>query len=116
MSVEGIIGFLKALRDDSVLRGAVEAASRGKEREEAAEAMAEIGARKGYVFTAEEALIARAALLSTRGRELNEGDLASVAGGGSWDQKLKQYADIASELSGYMGELGSATKNLFSAW
>ena len=96
MSIESITSFIERLSVDMALQARVGAAVKDKEGQEAAEAVAAVGAEYGFNFTAAEAADAHAMVTAEDDggdRELSDLELEAVAGGG-WD------ADAAGRLRG----------------
>jgi predicted ribosomally synthesized peptide with nif11-like leader len=81
MSLETCHKFFAEINTDTALQQEVNAALEGKEGEEAATALAWVGAKHGYEFTTEEASQKYQEILAAAASELDEEALDRVAGG-----------------------------------
>ena len=82
MSIQSVTEFINKLPGDQSLQEEVKSATANKEITLASQAVAELAARHGYEFTAEEAMQVHQALSAEESDELNEEQLEAVAGGG----------------------------------
>jgi len=74
MSKEAVLEFVQKVSADESLEAEIETAISGKQGSDAANAIAGVGAKHGYTFTAEE--------IEAQREELSDEDLEEVAGGG----------------------------------
>jgi predicted ribosomally synthesized peptide with nif11-like leader len=81
MSSDAANQFLNKAMADQALQQEINAAVAGRDEAAAAEAVAAVGRKHGYEFSAEEVQAARAAVKDRRSRELSDQDLQSVSGG-----------------------------------
>lgn len=82
MSIEAVTKFTDKLAQDESLQQELKSAIGDKEGLSASQAVAELGAKHGYNFSAEEAQQTREFVLESESDELSEEDLEAVAGGG----------------------------------
>lgn len=82
MSTQAAVQFVDKLAGNPALRAKVEQAMNGKEGNAAAEAVASIGRKEGFSFTADEAMSVRNIYLKkSSGKELTDDELSTVSGG-----------------------------------
>ncbi|MCA1992636.1 MAG: Nif11-like leader peptide family RiPP precursor [Coleofasciculus sp. S288] len=107
MSIEAVADFTKRLTEDASLQEELRAAVGDKEGMEASQAVADLGSKHGYSFTAEEAQQVRDYVVANESGELSEEQLEAVAGGGP----------IGRAIGAWVGDkLGDAVSSLFKKW
>ncbi len=88
MSVQSLSEFMDKLVEDESLQKEMDSVTANKEDMPASQAIADLGIKHGYNFTAEEALQLRQAILERESGELSEAQLEAVAGGGPTGAKV----------------------------
>ena len=118
MNVPPILEFLQELVDNADLQAEFAREVMGKDPDEAAEAVAGLGARRGYTFTSPDALMARRVLQDLAARtsgaadddesdELEDHQLGALAGG---------VSSAAAAVTTGLGTLPQRARTLFSSW
>jgi len=117
MKVPPILAFLQELVDDRELQAEFAREVMGKEPTQAAAAVSGLGARRGYSFTAEDALMARRVLQDlaartsgggqTEGDELGEQELGIVVGGA---------AALTPAVALHMARLATDASRYLTSW
>jgi hypothetical protein len=107
MSEAAVMEFLKSSLKNPALFSEITSSTEGRSEVQAGEAVAALGARQGFQFSGEEALVVRERFLDRLNDSEGDEVLQGVSGGSQVGDVSRTQVDILSDVLGGVGPAGT---------
>lgn len=107
MSETAVLDFFKTSLTKPALLAEVTSTTEGLSEVEAGEAVAALGAREGYTFTGEQALVVRERFLDRLNDAEGDEVLQGVSGGNGGDEAAQIQVGVLADTLGMIGPTGT---------